>query len=75
MKNKDKKQMKIDAAVSSAVNAYREGGENTDPLGMYTGNIRDLPPTEAVAGGKTYQSVAGVSSVTDGVPVQDADDL
>lgn len=69
MKNKNKKRMKIDATVSSAVNAYRGGGENTDPLGMYTGNVGDMPPTEAVVGGKMYQATADI------VPTQDADDL
>ncbi len=72
-KKQSQKQMKIDSTVSSVVNAYREGGEETDPMGMYTGNVtmtgNPIQPTAAVAGGKTYQALS------DAVPVQDADDL
>ena len=71
---KIRKQRKIDRiadAVSGAISAYRETGENTDVLGMYTGISRlsdTASPTSAVDGGKTYCKI-------DGYPIQDADDL
>lgn len=66
-----RKKDRIHEAVSGAISAYRDTGENTDVLGMYTG-ISRLPdiaaPTDAVEGGKTFCKI-------DGYPVQDADDL
>ena len=68
---KQRKTDRIAAAVSDVVSAYRETGENTDVLGMYTGVAKlsdTASPTSAVDGGKVYQRV-------DVTPVQDADDL
>ena len=51
--------------------AYRDTGENTDVLGMYTGisRLSDTAAAEsAVDGGKIFCKI-------DGYPVQDADDL
>ena len=68
---KQRKADRIAGAVSEVVSAYRDTGENTDVLGMYTGISRlsdTAAPTGAVDGGKTYCKI-------DGDPVQDADDL
>ena len=57
--------------MDGAISAYRETGENTDVLGMYTGisRLSDTAAAEnAVDGGKTYCKI-------DRYPVQDADDL
>ena len=72
MKRKiQRKQDRIANAVNGVVAAYRDTGENTDVLGMYTG-VSQLSDTasaaNAVDGGKTYCKI-------DGYPVQDADDL
>lgn len=56
--------------MDGAISAYRETGENTDVLGMYTGisRLSDTAAAEsAVDGGKTFCKVDD--------PVQDADDL
>ena len=66
-----RKKDRIADTVSGVISAYRETGENTDVLGMYTGvsQLSDpTAPTDAVDGGKTYCRV-------DVSPVQDADDL
>ena len=66
-----RKKDRIADTVSGVISAYRETGENTDVLGMYTGvsQLSDTTaPTDAVDGGKTYCRV-------DAAPVQDADDL
>ena len=66
-----RKKDRISEAVSGAISAYRDVGENTDVLGMYTGVSRlsdAAAPTNAVDGGKTYCKI-------DRYPVQDADDL
>lgn len=65
-----RKKDRIADAVSGAISAYRETGENTDVLGMYTGisRLSDTAAAEsAVDGGKTFCKVDD--------PVQDADDL
>ena len=52
------------------ISAYRDTGESTDVLGMYTGisRLSDTAAAEsAVDGGKTFCKVER--------PVQDADDL
>ena len=66
-----RKKERIDQAVSGAISAYRDAGETTDVLGMYTGIscLSDAAaPTNAVDGGKRYCKI-------DRYPVQDADDL
>ena len=66
-----RKKDRISEAVSGAISAYRDVGENTDVLGMYTGVSRlsdAAAPTNAVDGGKTFCKI-------DRYPVQDADDL
>ena len=66
-----RKKERIDHAVSGAISAYRDAGETTDVLGMYTGisRLSDTAAAEnAVDGGKTYCKI-------DGSPEQDADDL
>ncbi len=72
MKRKlETKKQRITEAVSGVISAYRDTGENTDVLGMYTGTARlsdTALPTNAVDGGKTFFKI-------DRYPVQDADDL
>ena len=72
MKRKlETKKQRVADAVSGAISAYRDAGETTDVLGMYTGisRLSDTAAAEnAVDGGKTYCKI-------DRYPVQDADDL
>ena len=66
-----RKKDRIASAVDGVISAYRDTGENTDVLGMYTGTARlsdTASPTNAVDGGKTFFKI-------DRYPVQDADDL
>ncbi len=45
MKKQKQKQDNIDIAVTNAVAAYRETGNDTDPDGMYTGvTVANEPP-------------------------------
>ncbi len=70
-KKQEKKQQRVTEAVSGVISAYRDTGENTDVLGMYTGvsQLADAgAPMNAVDGGKTFFKI-------DRYPVQDADDL
>ena len=70
-KRLQRKKDRIADAVSGAISAYRDTGENTDVLGMYTGisRLSDTAAAEsAVDGGKTFFKI-------DRYPVQDADDL
>ena len=65
-----RKKERINEAVGSVISAYRDTGESTDVLGMYTGisRLSDTAAAEsAVDGGKTFCKVER--------PVQDADDL
>jgi len=69
-RKQETKQQRITNVVDGAISAYRETGENTDVLGMYTGIswLSDTAAAEsAVDGGKTFCKVDD--------PVQDADDL
>lgn len=66
-----RKKERITNAVNGVISAYRDTGENTDVLGMYTGvsQLADAgAPMNAVDGGKTFFKI-------DRYPVQDADDL
>lgn len=66
-----RKKERINEAVGSVISAYRDTGESTDVLGMYTGisRLSDTAAAEsAVDGGKTFFKI-------DRYPVQDADDL
>jgi len=66
-----RKKDRIAEAVAGVVSAYRDTGDNTDVLGMYTGvsQLADADaPMNAVDGGKTYCKI-------DRYPEQDADDL
>ena len=66
-----RKKDRINDAVSGVISAYRDTGETTDVLGMYTGvsQLSDTAAAEhAVDGGKTFFKI-------DRYPVQDADDL
>ena len=68
---KENKSAKIDQMINDLTQTYRETGESTDPLGMYTGVVSmpdTVAPTNAVDGGKVYQKV-------EMHPQQDADDL
>ena len=70
-RKQETKQQRITNVVDGAISAYRETGENTDVLGMYTGisRLSDTAAAEsAVDGGKTFFKI-------DRYPVQDADDL
>ena len=70
-KRLQRKKDRINESVNGVIAAYRNTGENTDVLGMYTGvsQLSDAAtPTNAVTGGKTYCKI-------DGSPEQDADDL
>ena len=71
LKKKQDKKQQISEAVNGVISAYRDTGEDTDVLGMYTGvaHLSDTAaPTNAVDGGKVYRK-------PDTRPEQDADDL
>ncbi len=80
MKETKKKPAQNAPLVNTVIHTYRETGKETDPMGMYTGVVRELKPlgttcfcpdtktpTDAILSGKTYHAKAnlGATAVND----------
>ncbi len=70
------KKQKNSAKVEGVIRAFRENGGRTDPLGMYTGNVREVQGRidNAIEDGKVFRALSEKEK-KEMQPVQDADDL
>lgn len=75
MKRKEKRRIRVESKVNEVIDAYRNNGSETDPLGQYTGLPKTVPETiePPYRNGKIYMNAQSVAQME--VPTQDADDL